>query len=67
MENPYKLAYFEATEDAFSSGKLNKSGQNSGVYTTEMLIALRDMVKHDVYPDGRFGDDECEVWSLFRR
>ena len=59
-----KDRYHEAREEAFASGKL-KSGQNSGVYTTQMIAALRDMAEANVYPDGHFGDDECIVWEMF--
>lgn len=37
----------------------------NGGYTFQQLQALRDMAEHDVYPDGRFGDEECNVWSMF--
>ena len=60
-----KNKYLKVRKDAFDSGKLNIIGQNDGVYTTEMLAALRDMAKNNVYPDGNFGDDECNVWSMF--
>jgi hypothetical protein len=61
-----KNKYLKVRKDAFDSGKLNIIGQNDGVYTTGMLAALRDMAKNNVYPDGNFGDDECNVWSMFR-
>ncbi len=60
-----KNKYLKVRKDAFDSGKLNIIGQNDGVYTTEMLAALRDMAENDVIPDGNFGDDECNVWSMF--
>lgn len=44
--------------------KENRNG--SGTYTAEMIFALRDMAKKDVYPDGRFSDEECNIWSAFR-
>lgn len=60
-----KEKYFEARYNAYASGKLDSIRHNVGVYTTEMLAALRDMAENDVYPDGNFGDDECNVWSMF--
>ncbi len=36
-----------------------------GVYTLEMVLMLRDMAEKDIYPDGRFSDDECTLWSAF--
>ena len=64
--NMYKENYKAARKEAFNTGKLDKIGQNSGVFTTKMLSALREMAEHDVYPDGSFGDEECVVWSMFR-
>ena len=40
---------------------------NVGVYSFDMLSNLFEMAIHDVYPDGSFGDEECNVWSLFTR
>lgn len=37
----------------------------NGGYTFEQLQILRDMAKHEVYPDGQFSDEECNVWSMF--
>lgn len=64
-EKYFKEKYFEARDEAYASGKLDFTRQNVGVYTTEMLAALRDMAENDVIPDGNFGDDECNVWSMF--
>ena len=58
-EKFYKDKYLEVAE------KARKDGVKHGNYTFEMLAALRDMAERDIYPDGRFGDDECNVWSLF--
>lgn len=38
---------------------------SKAVYTAEQIYALRDMAEHDVYPDGRFSDEECNLWSAF--
>lgn len=38
---------------------------DTGTYTIEQLYALRDMAKEDVYPDWRFGDNDCIVWQMF--
>ena len=56
-----KNKYLEVREEAYKNGKLD----NVGVYTTAMIAALRNMAENDVYPDGNFGDDECNVWSMF--
>lgn len=36
-----------------------------GLYTAEMILMLRDMAERDIYPDGRFSDEECTLWSAF--
>ena len=35
-------------------------------YTIPQIIALMEMATEDVYPDGRFWDVDCSVWSEFR-
>ncbi len=57
--NFLKDEYIEAREKAKADGHSNT------VYTFEMLQKLRDMAEEDVYPDSRFGDEECNVWSMF--
>ena len=42
------------------------SNANEKQYSFKMLQALRDMAKADVYPDGRFSDEDCNVWEMFR-
>jgi len=61
MEKMYKERFLEAFDKAM------KEGMPNTCYTFEMIAALRDMAEHDVYPDWRFGDDHCNVWSMFRR
>lgn len=46
--------------------KSSENGNEYDVYTFEMLVALRDMAKANVYPDGSFGDLDCDVWELFK-
>ena len=43
--------------------------QNKGNegYSFAMIAKLRDMAEKDVYPDGRFSDEECNLWSMLRR
>lgn len=59
-EKVLKAAFHEAYRES-----LNK-GNDVNIYTFEMLQALRDMAKADVWPDGTFGDMDCNVWSMFR-
>jgi hypothetical protein len=34
-------------------------------YGVRALYALKEMAKNDVWPDWRFGDNDCNAWSLF--
>ena len=43
-----------------------ENGNRNTVYTFRMLQILHDMAEEDVYPNGHFGDDACNVWSMFR-
>ena len=45
--------------------KAKKGGVPNTAYTVEMIGALRDMAEMDVYPDGNFGDIDCNIWSMF--
>lgn len=62
----WKDKFLEAEKEAFERGELDRLKQNDGVYTFKMLQALRDMAENDVYPDFRFSDITCNVWSMFR-
>jgi len=33
------------------------------IYRVAMLAQMAEL---DICPDGRFGDDECAIWSMFR-
>lgn len=59
MKNYLKDEYIEIFETA------KKEGLQRGCYTASMIFKLRDMAKEDIYPDGRFGDEECNIWSAF--
>ena len=37
-----------------------------GSLNIEVISLLKEMAESDVYPDGRFGDDEVRVWEMFR-
>lgn len=43
------------------------NGNNNVVYTFEMISILNEMARKDVYPNGSFGDDDCNIWSMMRR
>ena len=55
-----KAKYHDAHNEAMEKGL-----PNVGQYNLKMLIALYEMARANVYPDGKFGDEECSVWSLF--
>ena len=57
----------EAFHKAREAGVVKTGTDFGSTYTMSMLRALRDMAEHDIWPDGRFGDDDCNVWSLFHR
>jgi len=64
--NYLKNEFINAREEAFESGKIDRIRQNDGIYTPQMLRALKNMATNGVYPDGRFSDTDCNVWSMFR-
>ena len=61
IEKMYKDEYLKKSKEAKES-----KGDHDNAYTFERLRALRDMAKNDVYPDWRFSDEECHIWSMFR-
>lgn len=62
----FKDDFIEARRNAMESGRLDERKQNDGVYTPQMISALRAMAQHDVWPDGNFSDIDCEIWGMFR-
>lgn len=52
--------------DALEALKENtkRDGANT-YYGVRALYTLNEMAKNDVWPDWRFGDSDCNVWSLF--
>ena len=55
----------KALKEQYIEVRTKYHGQDD-TFNFEMLKALHDMAKEDVYPDNRFGDLEANVWSLFR-
>lgn len=55
-----KAKYHEAAK------KSREDGNSNTVYTFEMIWILKEMADNDVWPDGSFGDADCNVWSAFR-
>ena len=62
-----KERFHEAFHNAREAGVVKTGTDFGSTYTMSMLRALKDMAEHEVWPDGRFGDDDCNVWSLFHR
>ena len=60
LEALKKAKFFEEAD------KAKEAGYPVGVYTPGMLWALRDMANNDVWPDWRFSDMDCNIWSMFR-
>lgn len=61
MENDYlKYNYLDARHKHEYDPKHSESS-----YSFEQIKALRDMAENDVYPDIRFSDEECNIWSMF--
>ena len=58
-EKYLKEKFIEARDRAMTNGTKNTD------YTIEMIRCLRDMAEKDVYPDGNFGDNDCNIWSMF--
>lgn len=63
MDNDYlKYNYLDARHKHEYDPKHSESS-----YSFEQIKALRDMAENDVYPDIRFSDEECNIWSMFHR
>ena len=60
VEKHLKAKFLEAVK------KSTACGNSRDVYSFEMLQALRDMAEKDVWPDWRFSDQDCNVWSMYR-
>lgn len=61
FEKHLKDKFLEAAKKSIACGN------SRDVYSFEMLQAIRDMAEKDVYPDDRFSDQDCNVWSMFHR
>ena len=47
--------------------KVMKETGSNQVYNMAMLRTLKKMAREDIYPDGRFGDNDVCLWEMFRR
>ena len=57
-----KDEFLEAAEANREVLELRSTNQ----YSPKMLVALKEMASHTVYPDGRFSDMDVSIWELFR-
>ena len=46
--------------------QIMKRWENRGKIEIGRVFVLADMARENVYPDGSFGDDECNIWAAFR-
>ena len=68
QERCMKENYHDARSRAMKhrAGDRNDTRRDDNpVYSFRMLQALRDMAENGVYPDGSFGDEECNIWEMF--
>ena len=55
-------------KDKYIEGRLSRKDKEIDsrfTYTADDIWNLKEMAKHDVYPDGRFSDEECCIWGWF--
>lgn len=70
--NNYKYSYLKDKYHEAKNDRLNTE-EESGFYGGNVLFSLREisilaeMAERDVWPDGKFGDDECVIWGMFHR
>lgn len=60
-----KDRYIKTREKEVKENDLGWKHGRGAVYTADDIFNLREMAKYDVYPDGRFGDEECVIWGYF--
>ena len=36
------------------------------VFSFEQIEDVLDLIAHEKWPDGNYGDDECVLWSIIR-
>ena len=63
QEKALKDTYLEARQE--SQNPADRYRGNDATYSFRMIAALRDMAENDVWPDGHFSDEECNIWSMF--
>lgn len=40
--------------------------EDGRVFSFEQIEDVLDLIANEKWPDSRFGDDECTLWSLIR-
>ncbi len=64
MQDYLKESYLDYRSNNPTLNNMSDEDGNS-VYTAQAIFKLMDMAKHDVYPDYRFSDEECNIWIAF--
>lgn len=64
IQDRLKESYLDYRSNNPTLNYMSDEDGNS-VYTAQAIFKLRDMAKHDVYPDYRFSDEECAIWEAF--
>ena len=59
------MASFKVLREKAEKDKYLALPRHGDLYSFEQLQALRNMAEKDIYPDGRFSDQECNIWSMF--
>ena len=57
-EQMLKDRFHEAT-----AKKLEENPSANTLFSAAEIIALIDMADNDVWPDGHFGDTDCNIWE----
>lgn len=55
------------TERKSNSENRNEALKRERVFSFEQIEDVLDLIANEKWPNGDFGDDECNLWSLIRR
>ncbi len=65
MKNEKELKAKELKGKALAA--LTECRGNGNGYSLKAIQAIADMASADVWPDWRFSDEECNLWSTYHR
>lgn len=60
-----KDMYLETRKKEIKENDLGWKHGRGAVYTADDIFNLREMARYDIYPDGRFCDEERVIWGWF--